>query len=365
MALVLNDDEVMLADATRGLLDRAAPVSAFRALRDSGDALRYSPELLAALAENGLVAPNIAEEDGGVGMGAAAVAVIVEQAAHNLAAAPLISAAMAAELIGWLGSPGQREALLSAIMTGELVVACALEEAGRHNPAKVETSFDNKVLTGRKTAVIDGVGAGRMLVSAANSDRVGLYLVDPAVDGCIVEAIAAVDGRNLATVRLDGAPAEALGGDDADEAISAAIDLGRALLAAELLGLADHAFDMTVSYLKERKQFDRIIGTYQALQHRAARLYARLDLARSVVLKALRALDEKSDETSLLASLAKCVMTELARDVLVEAVQMHGGIGVTDEFDLGLYFKRVRVSGDLLGDDRFHAERLAQEKWGL
>ena len=365
MSLVLNEDEVMLADATRGLLDRAAPVSAFRALRDSGVELRYDQGLLAALAENGLVAPNIAEDDGGVGMGAAAAGVIVEQAAHNLAAAPLISAAMAAELISRLGSAEQREKLLPAIMAGELVIACALEEAPRHNPAKLETSADGSNLTGRKTAVIDGVGANRLLVSAKAGEGTGLFLIDPAGAGCTVEAIATIDGRNLATVTLVGVDGEVLGNGDASDAIAAALDLGRALLAAELLGLADHAFDMTIGYLKERKQFDRIIGTYQALQHRAARLYSRLDLARGVVLKALRAIDGKADDASQLASLAKCVMTELARDVLAEAIQMHGGIGVTDEFDLGLYFKRARITGDLLGDDRFHAERLAQEKWGL
>jgi len=365
MSLVLNEDEIMLADATRGLLDRAAPVSAFRALRDSGAELRYTPELLAALAENGLVAPNIAEDDGGVGLGAAAVGVIIEQAAHNLAAAPLLSAAMAAELIGRLGSAEQHEKLLPAIMAGEMVIACALEEVPRHNPARLETVAEGAQLTGRKTAVIDGVGADRLLVSARKGDAIGLFLVDPADSCCKVEGIASVDGRNLATVTLAGAKGDLVGSGDASEAIAATFDLGRALLAAELLGLADHAFDMTVGYLKERKQFDRIIGTYQALQHRAARLYARLDLARGVVLKALRAIDGKADDASHLASLAKCVMTDLARDVLAEAVQMHGGIGVTDEFDLGLYFKRSRVSGDLLGDDRFHAERLAKDKWGL
>jgi alkylation response protein AidB-like acyl-CoA dehydrogenase len=137
------------------------------------------------------------------------------------------------------------------------------------------------------------------------------------------------------------------------------------VLAAELLGIANNSFDRTVQYLKEREQFGRKIGTYQALQHRAARLYARLDLAQAVVLKALRAIDENDPQRSMLASLSKGTMTKLARDVLVEAVQMHGGIGVTDEFDLGLFFKRSRAAGELLGDDYFHTERLASEHWQL
>lgn len=368
MALVLTEEEMMLSDAARGLFDRLAPVAVFRTLRDSGDQLKYSPELLAKLSENGLIAPNIAQDDGGVAMGAVAAAVIAEQAAHNLAAAPLFSAALAADLIGRLGSDSQRSHLLPAIMAGEMVIAVALDESGRHDPTLLETKADNRgeshVLTGRKTAVIDAIGANRLLVSARSSGTARIFLVDPASQGCTVSAIDTIDGRNIGVVDLDGASAEPLGG-DADEALGATLDLGRALLAAELIGLADHAFDVTVQYLKEREQFGRKIGTFQALQHRAARLYARLDLARGVVLKALRTIDDGGDDASLLASLAKATMTELCRDVMVEAVQMHGGIGVTDEFDLGLYYKRARVSGELLGDDRFHTERLAQLKWGL
>ena len=368
MALVLSEDETMLADAAKGILDRAAPVTAFRALRDSRDALKYRPDLLAVLAENGLVAPNIAEDDGGVGMGAVAAGVIAEQSAHNLAAAPLLSAAMAAELITRLGSDAQREEMLPAIMAGEMMVAVALDETGRHDPSKLAAtasgSGDACTVSGRKTAVVDAVGANILLVSAKYGETVRVFIVDAEAEGCTITAIDTVDSRNIASVTLDGAAATPLGG-DGGSAIAGTLDLGRALLAAELMGLADHAFDMTVQYLKERDQFGRKIGTYQALQHRAARLYARLDLARGVVLKALRAFDEGAEDATLLASLSKAVMTELCRDVMAEAVQMHGGIGVTDEFDLGLYYKRARVAGELLGDDRFHAERLARMKWGL
>ena len=156
-----------------------------------------------------------------------------------------------------------------------------------------------------------------------------------------------------------------LGHANVGEAIAAALDLGRALLAAELLGICDEAFDRTVAYLKERRQFDRVIGSFQALQHRAARLYARLDLARGVVLAALRAIDGGDADATWLASLSKAVMTRLSRDLLVEAVQMHGGIGVTDAFDIGLFVKRGRAAGDLLGDDYFHTERLARDYWQL
>jgi alkylation response protein AidB-like acyl-CoA dehydrogenase len=174
-----------------------------------------------------------------------------------------------------------------------------------------------------------------------------------------------VDSRNHARLALSDTPAMRLGEGGASEAIAAALDAGRALLAAEMLGMADEAFNRTIAYLRERKQFDRIIGTFQGLQHRAARLYSRLDIARGIVLKALRAIDEGHADATWIASLSKATMTALTRDVMIEAMQMHGGIGVTDDHDVGLFVKRARVAGELLGDDYFHTERLAAGKWGL
>ena len=369
MTLVLTEDETMLADASRGLIDRMAPVSAFRALRDSGSETRHDPALLAQLAENGLVAPNVAEADGGIGLGAAAAGVIAEQAGHSLVAAPLVSAAMAAHLIGRLGDPTQRERWLPAIVAGTSVVAVAIEEKSRHDPAKVEATAQRAgerwTISGAKTAVIDGVGADAFAVSALVEDELRLFVVASDAPGLAVSPIDTIDARNLARLNLDTVVAEPLGDGDAGAAIRGALDVSRALLAAELLGIADEAFDRTIAYLKERVQFGQRIGSFQALQHRAARLYARLDLARGPVTKAFRAIDAGDSDASFLASLSKAVMTRLARDVVAEAVQMHGGIGVTDEFDLGFFFKRARTAGELLGDDLFHTERLASERWGI
>lgn len=369
MALTLTDDETMLVESARGLLARETPVAALRALRDSGSALHYDPTALATLAENGFVAPHVAEADGGLGMGAAAAGLIAEQAGRTLATAPLLSAAMAATLIARAGSAEQKARLIPALIGGELVAACALDEAIRHDPSRLETSAersgDRWVLTGNKRLAIDGVGAGLTIVSALADGVPALFLVAPDAVGFAVRPIDAIDSRNLARIHLASTPAERLGDGDATPAIAAALDLGRALLAAELLGMADEAFERTVAYLKERVQFGQRIGSFQALQHRAARLYARLDIARGVVLKALRAIDEGSEDATLLASLSKAYMTRLARDVLVEAVQMHGGIGVTDDIDIGLYLKRTRSVGELLGDEHFHTERLARDRFGL
>jgi alkylation response protein AidB-like acyl-CoA dehydrogenase len=369
MALVLTQDETMLVDSARGLLDREAPVTAFRALRDSGEPLAWDRSLYGKLAENGLVAPNVAEADGGVGMGAAAAGLVLEQSGHVLAAAPLLSAAISAALIARAGSEAQRADLLGSIVSGERVIAPALDEAARHDPARLETRADRAgegwSLTGAKTAVIDGYDADAWVVSALADGAPALFLVEKGASGLGAEKFAAVDSRNYARLTLSGTPAVRLGEGDASAAIASGLDLGRALLAAELLGLADEAFERIVSYLKERRQFDRVIGSFQALQHRAARMYARLDIARAVVLKALRGLDEGSEDATWLASLAKGTMTRLARDVMMEAMQMHGGIGMTDAFDVGFFVKRAQSAGELLGDDNFHTERLAAGKWGL
>ncbi len=369
MALVLTEDEVMLVDAAKGLLNRQAPLSAFRALRDSGDPLAYEPAPLGRLAASGFVAPNVAVADGGLGMGASAAGLIMEQSGHVLAAAPLLSATLAACLIGKTASKVQKDALLPPLIAGEITIGVALDEAARHDPRVLTTtgtkSGEGWLLSGSKTAVIDGFGAHAWLVSADAGGMVALFLVEQAAPGLEMAKFDAVDSRNYAKLSLKGAPAMRLGDTDASQAIAAAFDLGRALLAAELLGICDEAFDRTVAYLKERRQFDRAIGSFQALQHRAARLYARLDLARGVVLAALRAIDEGDAEATWLASLSKAVMTKLSRDLLVEAVQMHGGIGVTDAFDIGLFVKRGRAAGDLLGDDYFHTERLARDYWRI
>ena len=369
MALVLTQDEVMLVDAARGLLNREAPVTAFRAMRDSGDPLGYDPALLKRLAASGFVAPNVAEADGGVGMGASAAGLIMEQAGHVLAAAPFLTAAMAACLISKTADAAQASELLPTLIAGQRIIAPALDEAARHDPqvlrTRAEWNDEKWLVTGRKTAVMDGFGADAYIVSAQFQGEVALFLSDKRAPGLEVTRFASVDSRNYARLSLTDTPAIRLDQGEAGAAIAAALDLGRALLASELLGICDEAFDRTVAYLKERRQFDRVIGSFQALQHRAARLYARLDLARGVALAALRSLDNGDAEATWLASLSKAVMTRLSRELLVEAVQMHGGIGVTDAFDIGLFVKRARAAGDQLGDDYFHTERLARDYWHI
>lgn len=366
MSLVLNDDERMVLESARGLLARSAPVSAFRALRDSGDPRRYSPELWAQLVEMGFVAPQVPEEKGGVGMGYVAAGVIAEETGRVLAATPFISTAMAAELLS--GSADEEaHPLASDILTGEAIVALAVDEGDRHNPDKIQATLvaDGNAwrLTGEKRFVVDGGMADHFLVVAKADDGLAIVLVPSDAKGVDIERLDLVDSRNMANVTFNdiAIPGDAViaAPGDADRRISHALDLGRALVASELLGIAQEAFERTVNYLKEREQFGQKIGAFQALQHRASRMYVALDLARGPLLKALRAFETSDPSQSALASLAKATATKTARHVLNEAIQLHGGIGVTDEYDIGLFFKRGRVAGETFGDDFFHAERLA------
>lgn len=372
MALVLTEDEVMLVDSAKKLFSRSAPVSAFRALRDSGDKARYAPKLWAEMAEAGFAGLLLPEAEGGTGFGAIGAGLIAEQIGHVLAASPLISSALATEILRLAGNEAQKS-LLAEIAAGELIVAFAIDEGRRHDPEnfalRASADGDGYVLEGEKRFVVDGGIADKFIVAAQTDAGPALLLVDAATPGVSVTPLSLVDSRNAADVKFSGVKvaASALIGKAGDAApvIERALDIGRALLAAELLGIAQEAFDRTVAYLKEREQFGVKIGSFQALQHRAARIYCNLELARGVVLKALRGLDENDPAASLLASLAKAVLTKTARDVLNEATQMHGGIGVTDDIDIGLFFKRCRVAGDTFGDDFFQKERLAGLAWKI
>jgi len=372
MPLVLTEEESLLAESANRLFSRAAPVSAFRRLRDCGAPKRYAPELWAEMAEAGFAGILIPEEFGGTGFGYAAAGLIFEQIGHVLAACPLMSATLASEILLRDGNDAQK-ALLANVAEGTLIIAFAIDEQVRHQPTQLAThaSMDGPGyrLNGTKRFVLDGGNAAKLIVTAGTEHGPTLFLLDSITPGVSIKPLDLVDSRNAADISLIDVrlTAEAQIGKPGHAAatIDRALDVGRALLAAELLGIAQEAFDRTVAYLKEREQFGAKIGSFQALQHRASRMYANLDLARGVVLKALRAIDENDRAASALASLAKATLTKTAREVLNEALQMHGGIGVTDDFDIGLFFKRARVAGDTFGDDYFHKEQLARLVWRI
>lgn len=375
MALVLNDEQRMVKESADGFFAEHAPVSQLRKLRDAADADGFDRGLWAKMAEMGFAGVAIPEQFGGAGLGMVAAGLIQEAIGRNLSLSPFLSAAiLSATAITKGGSEDQKAALLPKIAAGELIVALAADEKARHQPAavstKAEASGNGFRLTGTKPFVLDGHVADRLIVAArtsgADDEKAGitLFLVDPKAAGVGVKRRSMVDSRNAAEVTLDGVQVDgadvlgAIGGGFA--ILEAALDAGRACLAAEMLGVSAQSFDTTVDYLKQREQFGVKIGTFQALQHRAAHLFCEIELARSVTLKALTALDEGDERAALFVALAKAKAGDVAKLATNEAVQMHGGIGMTDEFDIGFYMKRARAAAETFGDNAFHGDRVAQ-----
>ena len=372
MALVLTDDQTMIRESGDGFFASEAPVSELRRLRDAADATGFDRGLWQKMAEMGFAGVLVPEAHGGSGFGYVAAGLLQEAVGRNLSLSPLLSTAiLGATALLRGGSPEQQAQYLPQIASGERLFALAADEALRHTPDHVTTraaaSGNGFRLNGTKTFVLDGHVADTLIVAARTgddgNDGITLFLVDAKASGVAVERRSMVDTRNAATVTLtdvqvDGA--EVLGSVGGGWAIlDRVLDAGRACLAAEMLGVAGESFTRTVDYLKQREQFGAKIGSFQALQHRAAHLFCEVELARSATLRALTALDADEDRVPLFASLAKAKTGEVAKLATNEAVQMHGGIGMTDDFDIGFFMKRARAAQETFGDIAFHGDRLA------
>jgi alkylation response protein AidB-like acyl-CoA dehydrogenase len=375
MALVLNEEQLMLKDSAAGFLTQKATVAHLRALRDNGSERGFSDDVWRDMVEMGWAGIAIPEAFGGLGYGYTGLGLVLEQAGRNLSASPLQSTVLvSASVIGELGSAQQKEQLLGAIAAGEKLVSLALQEGPHHAPLQTAMSATAQggdyILNGSKVLVLDASAAHTFIVIARTAGKSGdekglsAFLLDAATPGLTLERRSLVDSRNAGAIVLKdcrvsasnllGAPGEAWSG------LGRALDIANIGLAAELLGLATEAFERTVAYLKERKQFGRVIGSFQGLQHRAAELFAELELARSIVLQALHAIDDGEQELSVLASAAKAKLCEVAQRATNEAVQMHGGVGMTDDFEIGFFIKRARVAQHTFGDYNYHLDRFAQ-----
>ncbi|MBP6105026.1 MAG: acyl-CoA dehydrogenase family protein [Steroidobacteraceae bacterium] len=374
MTLLLDDEQRMLRDSAQQFLATRSPVSALRALRDRGDERGYDPEIWREMADLGWPAAVLPAEFGGLGVGYKGLGAVFEQVGRTLAATPLLSTVvLAGGLLAEAGSASQRDLWLPKIGAGEALLALAIDEAPRHDPTQVTLRAWREAghwrLDGQKEFVLDGHVADRLIVVARSADAPGhrnglsLFLVDPAAAGVQIERTWLVDSRNAARVRLSRVQlddAALIGAPDlAFDALDRVLDRARACVVAELLGVITEAFGRTVTYLKERVQFDVPIGSFQALQHRAARLYVEIELLRSCLAAALEAADAGADGAAALASLAKARASDLGERTLNEAVQMHGGVGVTDALDIGLFLKRARVLQQAFGDGTFHRDRYA------
>jgi acyl-CoA dehydrogenase len=375
MALVLNEEQVMLRDSAAGFLAEKASVAQLRELRDSDSERGYDEGVWREMAEMGWAGIAIPEEFGGLGYGYTGLGLVLEQAGRHLSVSPLQSTVLvAATLVAELGSQQHKEQLLPAIAAGEKLVSLALQEGAHHAPEQVAATAtaegDDWVLSGCKVLVADAHVADSFIViarsagAAGDSDGLSAFLVDAGSPGLSLERRSMVDSRNMGVLSLEKVrvSGEALLGPagGAGAGLNRALDIANIGLASELLGLSAEAFERTVEYLKERKQFGRVIGSFQGLQHRAAELFAELELARSIVLQALNAIDDGEQDLALLASAAKAKLCEVAQRATNEGIQMHGGIGMTDEHEIGFFIKRARVAQHTFGDYNYHLDRFAQ-----
>ena len=375
MAMLLTDEQNMLRDAARGFLQASAPIDQLRRLRDEASSDGYDRDTWKSMAEMGWSGVLIPEDHGGVAMGHVAAGVIAEEMGRTLTASPFLSTAvMGAIAVAGYGSASQREQWLSKIADGTTNVAVAVDEDRSHSPGLVTTSAQASDrgfrISGSKSFVADGHVADLILVSARSSggvrdeNGISLFLVPRDCAGLTIERQMMVDSRNSATVQFDGVEVDfdALVGEAGAgyAVLEHVLDAGRACLAAEMLGSAQECLAQTIDYLSTRRQFDRTIGSFQALQHRAAHLFTEIEIGRSAVLRALQALDAASNDRQLIVSVAKSKVGRVAQLAAQEAIQMHGGIGMTDEFNIGFFLKRVRVAEALYGDANFHADKFAR-----
>jgi alkylation response protein AidB-like acyl-CoA dehydrogenase len=371
-SFALTEEQQLLQKSATRLFAERSPPSRVRSLR--GDATGFSRELWSELAGLGWVGAHVPESHGGSGLGFVELCLILEAAGRTLTPEPFVSTSLCAgELLLLAGNEQQKGRWLPAIARGEAIASVAEQERGsRYDFRKIATRAaadpEGFRLSGEKVQVLDGHVAALLVIPALTTPdgALSLFLVDARSAGVHIERQARIDGRNAAIVRLDSVRVRA--SDVLGPLHEGATVLERMLeraaigLSAEMLGGASHAFELTLDYLKSRRQFGVPIGSFQALQHRAARLFIELELARSAVLAAARAVDTAPDEVPLLSALAKASCSDVFVHTANEGVQMHGGIGMTDEHDIGLYLKRARAADATFGDAAWHRERWAKLK---
>jgi alkylation response protein AidB-like acyl-CoA dehydrogenase len=374
MKLILTEEQQFLKDTAQSFARDKTPVTHFRELRDSNNSQCWDDGVwqeMVALGWSGILVP---EKFGGSEFGMAGISVIMQELGKTLTPSPILSTSvLGVSAINMLGSDDQKENYLPKIVAGELTTALALDEGNHHDPFAIETTAildgDHWVLNGKKVFIVDGSSADTILIVARTSGKSGesngisVFVASKETAGLDVSKISTADSRNYANLEMSDLKLEQnalLGEKDlAGETIEKILDLGRIAISAEMLGNTEEAFEVTINYLKERKQFGVQIGSFQALQHRAAKMFCEIELTKSAVIAAMHAADENSNELERLSSLAKFQAGETLHLVSNEAIQMHGGIGVTDEYDIGFYLKRARVAEQIFGTSEFHQARYA------
>lgn len=374
MTFILTEDQQMLRDTALSFMREELPVSRLRSLRDAG-ANGVDADARTKLAELGLFGVLVPEAHGGSDFGMVGMGQIMEAQGRTLAATPLLqTSVIGASALALGGTDDQKAVWLPKLASGEVTTALGVDEGTHHAPYTIATTAtrmgDEYILNGAKRFVSNGQFADLFVVvartSGAVNDREGLtlFLVPQETAGLGVQALNTLDAHGAAHLTLEGVKlsgAHVLGTVDAGEPLlEPVLDRARIALAAEMLGSASAAFEMTLEYLQTRKQFGQLIGSFQGLQHRAAILFTELELTRSAVAAALAGFDDGRNDTALLASLAKARAGDTLHKVSNETIQMHGGIGMTDDHDAGFFLKRARVTEALYGGSSFHGDRYAR-----
>ena len=372
MTLTLSEEQAFLKDTAKKFAQEKTPTTHFREIRDNENPECFDREIWQEMAAQGWSGILVPEEYGGSNFGLAGIGVVLEELGRTLTPSPLFATSVVcATILNKAGSDSQKKEFLTKIASGEVTMAFALEEGPRHKPFSInlEAKKDGKnfILNGKKNFVIDGGFADYIIVVAKTSeteDHLSLFILAKDVKGLNIIPTKMVDHKNAANIEFKEViipEANLLGAqNDAKEIIEETLDISRAALSAEMLGGALEAFDITLNYLKEREQFGEKIGSFQALQHRAALMFTDLELCKSCVIEALTAYDEGSNDLQRIVSLAKSKIGETFFNVSNEGVQMHGGVGVTDEYDIGLYMKRARVAEQTFGNSEYHRNRYAE-----
>lgn len=375
MDFELTQEQRMLADAAAQFAKKTSPVERLRKLRWSphqpGDPRGWQTDVWKQMAELGWLGLLFPERVGGLGLSLFDASLVIEKLGTTLVPEPFVpSVVLAGTAVLRAGDEAQQKALLEPMIEGRTSLALAWgERASRYDASLVRTTAKKDgasyLLDGEKSFVLNGHAADTLVVSARTDAGLALFAVDPKTPGVSVTPLNTMDGQRAAIVRLEHARVEAsqlLGepGDRALAALEAALDAAAAASCAEGYGIASTVLEMTSAYLKQRKQFGVAIGVFQALQHRAVDMFVEVELMKSTALWAcVKADSEDAEERRRAIAIGKYQLCAGGRFVTQQAIQLHGGIGITDEHDVGLYFKRMRVLEALYGDEEHHVSRFA------
>ena len=374
MSLVLNEEQIFLKDSAKKFALEKTPTTHFREVRDSELEDCYDEKIwqeMVSLGWSGILVP---EEYGGSNFGVAGISSILEELGRTLTPSPLFSTAVVGVSLIKYANDDLKKEILPKVVSEGLRICFALEESNHHDPLKTSCKAEKNgktfKISGEKTFVIDGGFSDKIVIACRTSGEEGskeglsLFILDSGLEGLTVMPTKMVDSRNVANMKFDNVTVseEMLIGEEgsAYEIIDSVLDISRAAISAEMLGGALQAYEITLDYLKEREQFGSKIGSFQALQHRAAIMFSELELCKSCVIESITSFDEGGNDSERLASLSKAKIGEVFHLVSNESVQMHGGIGVTDEYDIGLYLKRARVAEQIFGNSDFHKNRYAE-----